>query len=499
MDGNRPRVAPCSPMADPVDKAAVSLAEIGVSGLRVQSGRVVEEQLRQLQGQRAMTTYTEMRSNDAVVASTLLAYEMWVREATWRTEPASTDPAAVEAADFIDGAVNDMSGAWEDYVAEAMAMLQYGYAYAELVYKKRNGHVRRTTPNAPPSSDFDDGRYGWRKVAYRAQESIERWEFDDTGGLAGAWQRIPDAFELRYIMIEKAVLMRTSRHKGNPEGRALLRPAFVPWFYRKRMRELEAIGVERDLAGFPVLYVDREILANEARLNEYKQIARDIKRDEQEGLVLPAAFDDHGNRRVELQLLTSGGARQYDVGAIMTRYALEIVMAMLADVLMLGHEKVGSFALAQTKMDLVETAGETWLGEIAQVFNSHAIPRLLELNGMDPALAPKRVPGQLRSVDLAERATAIKELALAGFLTPDDGVEDTIRDEFGLPARDVEPVGTNDGEDDDADAEADEEARAATAAAAQAAETAKRNGRNGTAGTRSDVALAMAGMERWLS
>ena len=467
------------PAVADMEKASVNLSELGVSGLRVQSGRIVEEQLRQLAGKRAAITYAEMRDNDAVVASSLLAYEMWVREADWRTEPASDDPGDVELADWLDGCIGDLSHSWEDFVAEAMTMLQYGFAACELCYKRRQG-LRGAQP-----SEFDDKRVGWRKLAFRSQDSIERWEFDPSGGFAGFEQRLPTTFDSVLIPIEKALLFRTSRHKQSPEGRALLRPAFLAWFYRKRMREVEAIGVERDLAGFPVLYVDREIMANETRLNEYKQIARDIKRDEQEGLVLPAAFDENGNRRVELQLLATGGSRQFDVGAIMTRYALEIVQSMLADVLMLGHEKVGSFALAETKMALVETAGETWLQELAQVVNEHAIPRLFELNGLDPRRAPKRVPGQLRSVDLKERATAIKDLALGGFLTPDDDVEDVLRDEFGLPERErTEP-------DEDGEMEPSEE----EAARLRAVETAKRNGRRDPVG----VGAAMGAFSSWLS
>ena len=107
------------PAVADMEKASVNLSELGVSGLRVQSGRIVEEQLRQLAGKRAAITYAEMRDNDAVVASSLLAYEMWVREADWRTEPASDDPGDVELADWLDGCIGDLSHSWEDFVAEA--------------------------------------------------------------------------------------------------------------------------------------------------------------------------------------------------------------------------------------------------------------------------------------------------------------------------------------------------------------------------------------------
>ena len=40
--------------------------------------------------------------------------------------------------------------------------------------------------------------------------------------------------------------------KGNPEGRRILRDAYRAWYFKKRLEEFEAIGVERDLAGMPV-------------------------------------------------------------------------------------------------------------------------------------------------------------------------------------------------------------------------------------------------------
>ena len=58
-------------------------------------------------------------------------------------------------------------------------------------------------------------------------------------------------------------------------------------------------------------------------------------------------------------------------------------MSILADFILLGHEKIGTQALSVSKIELFMDTIEAWLGGIADVFNSYAIPRLLKLNGVD--------------------------------------------------------------------------------------------------------------------
>ena len=73
-------------------------------------------------------------------------------------------------------------------------------------------------------------------------------------------------------------------------------------------------------------------------------MVKSIRRDEYEGLVLPHGF--------EFELVSTGGARQFDTNAIINRYDTKIAMTVLADFIMLGHQKVGSFALSSDKTEL---------------------------------------------------------------------------------------------------------------------------------------------------
>jgi phage gp29-like protein len=244
------------------------------------------------------------------------------------------------------------------------------------------------------------------------------------------------------VPIEKALLFRTNTARGNPEGRSLIRNAYRPHFFKKRIEEIEAVGIERDLAGLPVAFMDPAYLSSAASpaekqvMEAVQSIVRGIKRNEMEGVIFPLAYDQAGNKIMDLQLLSSGGSRQFDTDKIVARYNQQIAMSVLADFLLLGHEGVGSQALGASKIDLWMMAVEALALAIAETVNNHAIPRLLKLNGMDTEECPKLVFGQVDHIDLGILGTFIKSMTDAGVITPDPTLEDFIRETASLPPAD---------------------------------------------------------------
>jgi hypothetical protein len=119
-------------------------------------------------------------------------------------------------------------------------------------------------------------------------------------------------------------------------------------------------------------------------------------------------------------------------------------MTMLADFIMLGHENVGSFALGASKVDLFVAAVESWVRTIAEVFNNHAIPRLMTLNGFDLSRLPRLTYGQVSAIDLVELGTYLANLASADLITPDNTLEEHLRELAGLPAFHADPDGETD-------------------------------------------------------
>lgn len=415
-------------------RAATS--ELGRTGLEEYSGHIYEEFLPQLQGIRGVRTYKEMASNDPVINSILFAIEMLIRQVDWKVEPAGTNKAEIEAADFLESCMNDMSMTWQDTISEILSMLTFGWSYHEVVYKRRLGY----RDNPDEASNFNDGRLGWAKMPIRAQETLYEWRYDDNGRLLGMAQQPPPYFKILNIPLKKSLLFRTKVRKGNPEGRSILRGAYRAWYFKKNIETIEGIGIERDLAGLPMAWVPPELLEpsasadQKAILNEIKNIVRNVRRDEQEGIVFPLVYDDDGNKLYEFSLLSAGGKRQFDTDKVIQRYDSRIAMTVLADFILLGHEKVGSFALSSDKTNLFGVALGAWLDSIAEVFNRNAVPILFKLNGLGTENLPKIIHGDIESVPLDELGNYIQKLANAGFpLFPNKELEDTLLRFANLP------------------------------------------------------------------
>jgi len=413
--------------------------EAGSTGLRRSNGYVYEEFLPQLQGYRAIQTYREMRDNDPVVGAILYAIDKLVRQVSWRVQPASSAQEDERAAKFVESCLQDMSTSWEDLVSEILSMLTYGFSYHEIVYKKRIGP---DTESSETRSKYTDGLIGWRKIPIRAQDTRQYWEFDDAGGITAMVQSSPPDFTLKTIPIGKALLFRTTSDKNNPEGRSILRNAYRPWYFKRRIEEIAAIGVERDLAGFPVMYVDPDIMRTDAPAvqqaiyEDYKSAIRNIRRDQQEGMILPAIYDDKNNLMYRMELISAGGNRTFDTNTIITRYDQRIATSVLADFILLGQAANGSYALSSDKTNLFSISLRCWLESIRSVFNEHAIPRLFKVNGFQLKKLPTLEYGDIESPPLGELGNYIQVLAGSGVpLFPDDALENHLRAIAKLPEK----------------------------------------------------------------
>lgn len=416
-------------------------SEVGSSGLNAaSSGQVLEELNPNLYGRKAIETWRLMRDQDAVVGAILFAIEMLVRQVEWRVDKKDAKDADAK---FLEECMDDMSMSWGDFISEALSMLPYGFSFHEIVYKKRSGP--QPSGSKTPGSKYTDGKIGWRKMPLRAQETLDHWEFGDDGAVQAFVQKPPPDYLDRVIPMEKALLFRTTVYKNNPEGRSVLRSAYEAWFYKKRIKQIEGTGIERDLAGFPVFWLPAEFLADDAPpeavavRNAFNDLGKRIRRDQQEHILMPLAYDGNGNKAYDFTLMNSGGTRQFDTSAIIERYNKEIAMTVLADFILLGHENVGSFALSSDKTDLFAVALGTFLDSIADVLNRYAVPRLFALNGMDQKNLPSIEHGDIEKPDLTELGAYLTAMSGAGVpLFPDEDLEAYLREAANLPEKSEE-------------------------------------------------------------
>lgn len=408
----------------------VPLAEYGIGGYDFSGDFVRSDFLPQLQWPQAGQIYEEMSKNDPTIGAILFMAKQLVRRCRWSVKPGGDTPQDREAAEFLTSCMNDMDQSWNEFVADALSMMTYGWSFHEVVYKVRGGDSK----DVRCKSLHCDGKIGWRKLASRSQRTCYGWEIcQETGKIIALKQQAAPDYRMRIIPVEKAIHLKVEDNYGDPYGKSMLRNTYRPWFFKKRIEEIEGIGIERDLAGLPVLIPPANVDiwdAQDQRMVALKRnaenLVKSIRRDQSEGVVIPNGW--------ELKLLSTGSQRQFDTNQILNRYDQRIAITFLADIVMLGADKVGSFALADVKKSLLSAALETLLDSIADGINRQEVPRLMKLNGYQLENLPQLIPDDVETPDIEQLATLLKSMNEVGMDTRDPAIEEFVRRIASLPA-----------------------------------------------------------------
>ena len=404
-----------------------SFGETGYSGLRQWAGDIAEEWLPQLRGRRGVLSYKTMLGTDATVSAVMTGAKMAVKQVSWFIEPGGSEPIDSEVAEFTENAIfEDLDQSWQEKLNEILTIMDYGWAWFEEVYKKR-----------------DDGKIAWKKWGFRPQETLSSWEFDASNELVGMNQQVTvPASKSVLIPLTKSLHFTLNATKGNPEGVSLLRGAYMAWYNKHKLEIIELIGIERNLAGLPDIKIPAENFEkkNTAVLNKYVDIAKKVHRNEDAYILTPS--DPWPGSQVPMysvglvggQQLTTRGTGLPTIQPI-ARYQAEIARCFLADFMLLPAGGPGSYALSSNKSSFFVMFIETLCDAICDIVNKQAIPRLIEANTFGEVTEmPKLVHGNVSRTDIADLGRLLSNLYKAGAeIFPNDQVLNEVLDNAGLP------------------------------------------------------------------
>ena len=118
---------------DPIDV-------LGATGLKYQGGKIYEEFLNDLRGEKATRVYKEMSNNDPVIGAVLYAIRTLVRQVQWSIREADDTPESKACAEFVEECLfEDMDETWSDTLSEILSFLTFGFSTHEITYKIRRG------------------------------------------------------------------------------------------------------------------------------------------------------------------------------------------------------------------------------------------------------------------------------------------------------------------------------------------------------------------------
>lgn len=417
------------------DPPSVRMGEIGTVGLATIDKSVREQVKKELQWPQVAKTYKTMM-NDPMIYAGVSLIEMMIAKVNWHVkEPVNATQEQKDKTEFIRQCMHDMDHGWEEFIKEILSYLTYGFSVHEKVFRRRT---------KKSGSKHTDNLIGWKKLSIRSQDTLGQWKWSKDGRkLTHVYQDLnrvnnsnSDRFNFYFnspdkdpeglkIPRNKFLLFRYNAKRDNPIGNSPLNACYVPYKIRTVIEEREAIGVQRNLEGMPVLglhpkYMSPDATPEDAAVYDYyKNIMRNIQNNEQGTIIYPLMYNDQGKKIVEFELMSSKGGQSQDTDKIIKRYDDKILTALFADILKLGQDSHGSFSLAGAKTNIVAVNIESRLKEIAGVLNQDLVAQTYKLNGWDDIDQASIVYEDLDEEDLDIFSKLVQRIASTGYLPRD--------------------------------------------------------------------------------
>lgn len=374
-----------------------------------------------------------MAELDETIAAMFYAIETTLAQVKWRHEPRdngedSSEEAALEAAKFADSLLIDMEVPLQAYVENAINYLVAGYSLAEINFRQRT---------LAEGSRFTDGLWGVRNIAERPQLTVTEWT--SSGGKVTGFKQTSTGSKPP-IPLAKCMHLTVRGGPNRPMGRSMFKSAHRLFHLKRRIQDSEAIGIERDLCGLPVMEMPMEDIeaatlrpdtpegkAAAARVKAAQAAVSDMRLNEAGGLVIPSdTFPDEESgkpsqaRKYNFRIVTSAGSRSIDTRGAIREYDLAIARIAMMQFLRLGDRAGGSYALSDTQSSLALRSIMAIVAKIAFEWRLKALTTIFILNGRDLRYLPELGAAQITEDSLEELGSFLESLASAKELLDED-------------------------------------------------------------------------------
>lgn len=369
-----------------------------------------------------------VRSSVNMIANPLL-------NAIWDFEPASESNLDLEVADFMRHVFFERLN-FDRFVKQCVtAYCRDGFALFEITDDVESIPEPRF-PNHPGAGMgvVTTGMH------YRPAWSVYKWHQSkkDPNAVKGIEQVIPgsDAQDggLRIIPANRVMRWSYDQEDANYWGMSVLRSAYGAFRCKRSLQILQMIKNERMAVPIPKLELPEDASPDDIDVAE--QILRDLKSNERGYLITPFGY------KFEYAGITTGAGTPIEEA--IEQCNRDIAINIMAGFSMLGLTTTGSggsYALAQTQEGQFQISIESHSRFLMSVFNSHQdgwniLNRLVAINYGPGVASPRLVFRNLPTKNWANVLPVVYNLGQGNMITPDDKLEDFIREVLTLPKRD---------------------------------------------------------------
>jgi len=371
---------------------------------------------------------------DAHVRQSLAYVTDPLRAATWCFKPATKDnPLHVEQADFCNWVFFDrlpwdqiLKRVVKDYCRDGFSLSEVTDDYDDIPSERFPLHPGRGRGIVISGMHQIPGN------------TIERWHPSKTDSLqldhVSQWQPYSDVEGVGYrdIPADRILRLTLDQEGSYFAGFALLRSAYGAWKAKCAFMSIDGVKHERRGVGTPYAIASED--ATDADIDAAERALEQMRTNARGYVVFPSGWTfswDTGNKGTGT-----------DTDAAIARCDIAIAHNVSCGFMLLGLTGgSGSYGLSFTQKSQYHLST---VGHSKFVANSillgcdgwSPVRRLLELNYGGPVQLPKLEARNLPTRDWAEVMPQLINATNVGIVTPDDPLEDEVRDIFQVGARD---------------------------------------------------------------
>ena len=328
-------------------------------GLSIWSGLIQEEYLGELAPwSKEVKIFKEMQ-DDVVIGALFESVRTPLLSSPFEISAGGDSPEDERARAFLEeNILHNPNFEWISHVEEMLQFIELGFAVSEKVLEK----------------DKKDGLLHIRDLMPIGQDSLDRWGEPDELGRVTSFQQRDKRGTIHTAPMEKLLHFAFRSKKRNPQGQGLLRALYRPWYFKKNLETLEAIGIERDVGNAPVVKLKENVRYSTQDIDDLKEALEGFRMDEALYVILPSGAE-----------LTAygGGNKVYDVRATITAWQHLIRQRFFADFLAFGSSAVGTQALAREMTTFFGLALRSIQQSMLAVWNRQLVPWLFKWNNWE--------------------------------------------------------------------------------------------------------------------
>jgi len=367
-----------------------------------------------------LRAFKEMEDGDVTVDVSMRAINTPIMGAEFFMQPFDEKPVNLDINEFCD--YNIFRGTGRPFIltlGDILRMFPDGWSVIEQVFESREWAPKRSGANRKNYTML-------KKLAPRPALTIKDIEYDDNGGPLSIVQnaiRKDGRSEEVKIDVEKLLIFTVGGIGGDLMGKSLLRTAFQPWYFKKELYKIDAIGHERNHLGIPVWKLGEGF--SQEDVDAAWALVTEMRTNEKSGVVEPPGEVAFRFEKPEGQ--------PGDIMPSIEHHDAHILLNVLAQFLMLGLTGGGGRATSGAHVDMFQKSVRFFADYICGVFNLYCIPKLVGYNFDTDEFPQMKVRNIGETKDLQMWATSHARMVHEGVITVDKDTENYYRENMDMP------------------------------------------------------------------